>query len=247
MRAFLIHEGTLYLAEGVGPFRHQTAVTRLIRGIWRTRPDRALSLLRCRIFTDAPLTPACEGMIKVAGKRYEVVSGAEWTTRVSDFGGPKIQLGEIPAEPGRHEFAPEPGNPIRTLTRLRDRAGGRPAVSALLVDPSGKSLLGAWSGTDEDKTAHAEVNLVQAWFDHHPAPVPRGSTLHVSLRPCAMCAGQILALAGEPGALRVVFHEEDPGPASKNSCLVPGSDLWFKAGSPDWQAIPAESAEFQEE
>ena len=242
-RAFLIHEDTLYFAEGAGPFRSQTAVTRLIRGIWRTRPDRALSLLRCRIFTDAPLTPACEGMIKVAGKRFEMISAAEWTSRISDFGGTKIKLESIPTETDRHEFNLESGSPIRTLNRLRDRAGGRPAVSALLVDASGKSLLGAWSRTDEDKTAHAEVNLVQAWFHHHPTPAPRGSTLHVSLRPCAMCAGQLLALAEEPGALRVVFHEEDPGPASKNSCLVPGSDLWKKAGSPDWRAWPADSQE----
>jgi len=236
MRAFLAHQGVLYHSTNEDGAPHRTAVSNLIRGIWRVDPDRALGLLRNRIFTDHPLTPVCEGMIKVAGKRFQSLTPAEWESRFSGFEGAHRLLGPSHVGVNDHAFDPAPALPADLLAQFRSMARGIPAVSALLLDPDGHPLLGSWSRTSEDRTAHAEVNLVAAWFQRHRGPAPRGSTLHVSLRPCAMCAAQILALSPEPGSLRVVFHEEDPGPASKNSCLVPGTDLWLKAGSPAWRA-----------
>jgi tRNA(Arg) A34 adenosine deaminase TadA len=179
-------------------------------------------------------------MIKVAAKRFEVVSPDEWNSRFNSFTGPRNPVSPpststLPS----HTREPLSGAIEARLADLKLRSDGFPRVSAALLDPEGKVLLASWSMTASDRTAHAEVNLVEAWYSLNSEPVPAGSTLHVSLRPCAMCAAQILALAGVPSGLRVVFHEEDPGPASKNSCLVPGSDLWKKAGSPDWRAWPA--------
>ncbi len=243
MRAYLVHQGVLYHSECDGQASHRTAVTRLIRGIWYEHPGQALNLLRNRIFTDSPLSPVCEGMIKVAAKRFAVLSPHEWDERFGGFEGGVKPLTPFVAGAEGHTFDPGPGSPNELLAHLRLKSAGVPAVSAVLLDPRGRALLGSWNLTSVDRTAHAEVNLVEAWFAKHREPVPRGSTLHVSLRPCAMCAAQILALAGNPKALRVVFHQEDPGPASKNSCLVPGTDLWMKAGSPGWQAWFADSQE----
>ncbi len=243
MRAYLVHQGVLYHSEYDGRASHRTAVTRLIRGIWKEHPGQALSLLRNRIFTDSPLSPVCEGMIKVAAKRFEVLSPKDWDERFSGFEGSVKPLAHsVPGAEG-HTFDVGPASTSDLLAHLRLRSAGVPAVSAVLLDPRGRALLGSWNLTSEDRTAHAEVNLVEAWFAKHQTTVPCGSTLHVILRPCAMCAAQILALAGNPKALRVVFHQEDPGPASKNSCLVPGTDLWMKAGSPGWQAWLADSQE----
>jgi len=241
MRAALVHQGVLYLSECAPRSPHRSAVTILVRGIWREYPDQARSLLRNRIFTDGPLSPACEGMIKVAAKRFEVLSPIEWEARFAGFHGTVQTLTALVPDTEGHTFAPK-DLPIRELlAQLRHQAEGYPAVTAALVDPEGRVLIGSWNRTARDRSAHAEVNLVEAWFGQHNGPPPQGSTLHVSLRPCAMCAAQILALAGDPGALRVVFYEDDPGPASKNSCLVPGTDLWHKAGSPAWQAWLADS------
>ena len=243
MRAFLVHQGILYHSGSDGSHPHRTAVTELIRGIWRLFPGQALSLLRNRIFVDRPLSPLCEGMIKVAAKRFEVVSPEEWDSRSGTFTGKRhlITLPEILAHAHTHETRPGTIEPL--LAEFKLKSDGFPRVSAALLDPEGRLLLVSWSMTATDRTAHAEVNLVDAWFRSRREPPPRGSTLHISLRPCAMCAAQILALAGDPSGIRVVFHEEDPGPASKNSCLVPGSDLWKKAGSPAWRATPAVSQE----
>jgi tRNA(Arg) A34 adenosine deaminase TadA len=243
MRAFLVHQGWLYHSESDGNGPHRTAVTTLIRGIWKAFPTQALTLLRNRIFTDTPLSPLCEGMIKVAAKRFEVLTPSEWEKRFGDFTGIRQQMESSGPDPeaqlSRSDHLPLP----ELLDHLKSRSEGTPLVSAVLLDPLGHFMLGSWARTARDRTAHAEVNLVDAWFSTRNERPPRGSTLHVSLRPCAMCAAQILALAGDPSGIHVVFHEEDPGPASKNSCLVPGSDLWRKAGSPDWRAWPADDQE----
>jgi tRNA(Arg) A34 adenosine deaminase TadA len=202
-------------------------------------PGQALSLLRNRIFVDRPLSPVCEGMIKVAAKRFEVVGPEEWDSRFTSFTGDRNPVTPPTTSTLTHTREPPSGAVEELLADLKLKSDGFPRVSSVLLDPEGKVLLASWSMTASDRTAHAEVNLVEAWFTLHSQSVPSGSSLHVSLRPCAMCAAQILALTGIPSGLRVVFHEEDPGPASKNSCLVPGSDLWKKAGSPDWQAWPA--------
>lgn len=218
-------------------------MTDLVRGIWCLFPGQALSLLRNRIYVDCPLSPVCEGMIKVAAKRFAVVNPDEWNSRFTSFTGARNLVSPPTLSTLTHTREPPSGAIKEVLADLKLRSEGFPRVSAALLDPDGRVLLASWSRTASDRTAHAEVNLVEAWFTLHSQSVPAGSSLHVSLRPCAMCAAQILALAGTPSGLRIVFHEEDPGPASKNSCLVPGSDLWKKAGSPDWRSWPADSQE----
>jgi tRNA(Arg) A34 adenosine deaminase TadA len=176
-------------------------------------------------------------MIKVAAKRSTVLSQDELRNRLGTHPGAILP---VPSPtPGRFTTRELPSAiPTALLESLKSLSKSPKPVSAVLLSPDGMPLLGAWSANEIDRTAHAELNLVRAWFAEHRAPAPAGSTLQVSLRPCAMCAAQILALSGEPGRVRVVFHEEDPGPLSKNSCLVPGSDLWHRAGKPDWEARP---------
>jgi tRNA(Arg) A34 adenosine deaminase TadA len=176
-------------------------------------------------------------MVKVAAKRSTVLSPGELKKRLLAHAGAILPV-PLPA-PGSfttREFRST--NPTVLLEALKLRSKSPKPVSAVLLGPDGVPLIGAWSANEIDRTAHAELNLVQAWFAGHPTAAPAGSTLQVSLRPCAMCAAQLLALSGEPGRIRIVFHEEDPGPFSKNSCLVPGSDLWHRAGKPEWEARP---------
>jgi tRNA(Arg) A34 adenosine deaminase TadA len=244
LNAFLIADESLFYAEAPALNRPGvSAVTQLIRGLWARDPRRALARLRGRIHVNHPLSPVCEGMIKVAAKRSVVLDESDWKREFDRFEGPRLRVNpseETPAHLGTQAYSsPLPPREIPALLgELKARAPGPKPVAALLLGPDGRVLLGTWNGLDSDRTAHAELLLVAAWTSTHLGPPPAGSTVHVSLRPCAMCAAQILALAGRPERLRVVFHEEDPGPASKNSCLVPGSDLWRKAGAPAWGAQP---------
>jgi hypothetical protein len=68
--AFLVHAGVCYVpgpGQNFGP--GQTAVTRLVEGVCAQFPNQSRAILRERIFSKRPLTPACEGMIKVVAKR----------------------------------------------------------------------------------------------------------------------------------------------------------------------------------
>ena len=86
-------------------------------------------------------------------------------------------------------------------------AEGEIPVGALLVDAQGR-VLGSGRNSrilDSDPTAHAEVNAIRAAAAALGDRVLDGCTLVVTLEPCAMCAGAILA-ARVP---RVVFGAWD--------------------------------------
>ena len=233
-RAFLVHQGVAYFATAREPW--QTPVTSLIQGIWILHPDSALRILRERIYTDFILDPRSEGMIKVAAKRHELLPPEDFQARLYAIEDRRKILSPAPGgfdfpEILIQELSP-PSTIQETLHLMKTRVSGGLPVSAILLGPDGRILSGAISTSRGNKTGHAELNLVQSWWKNTGEVFPEGSRLHVSLRPCAMCAAQILSASPPSGPIEVIFHEEDPGPASKNSCLFEGSDLWKKAGSP---------------
>jgi len=89
----------------------------------------------------------------------------------------------------------------------RAAAEGEIPVGAILVDASGR-VLGAGRNSrmlDRDPTSHAEVNAIREAAAERGERVLDGCTLVVTLEPCVMCAGAILA-ARVP---RVVFGAWD--------------------------------------
>lgn len=85
---------------------------------------------------------------------------------------------------------------------------GEVPVGAVLVSAEGEVL--AQSGNriveKKDPTAHAEMEVIRASAQLLANERLTGTTLYVSLEPCAMCAGAI-AMAR---IARVVFAAEDP-------------------------------------
>ncbi len=80
------------------------------------------------------------------------------------------------------------------LARAAAEAGEVP-VGAVLADADGQ-LIGEGANAREataDPTAHAEVLALRAGTRHTGAWRVPGSTLVVTLEPCAMCAGAIVA------------------------------------------------------
>lgn len=73
------------------------------------------------------------------------------------------------------------------------RANGNHPFGALLTDAEGTMLLQAENSvvTDQDCTAHAELNLVRLASHTLPTATLASCTLFTSTEPCPMCAGAI--------------------------------------------------------
>lgn len=78
------------------------------------------------------------------------------------------------------------------VARLAREHGNHP-FGALLIDPYGKLLLSAENTvvTDQDCTAHAELNLVRKASRLYDRDYLADCTLYASTEPCPMCAGAI--------------------------------------------------------
>lgn len=95
------------------------------------------------------------------------------------------------------------------LAEAQEAAGrGEVPVGAVLLSAEGEVL--AQSGNriveKKDPTAHAEIEVIRAAAALLNNERLTGTTLYVSLEPCAMCVGAI-AMAR---VARVVFAAEDP-------------------------------------
>jgi tRNA(Arg) A34 adenosine deaminase TadA len=98
----------------------------------------------------------------------------------------------------------------RALTEARAASErGEVPVGAVLVGPDPGEMLAA-SGNriveTKDPTAHAEILVIRAAAEILGNERLIGSTLYVTLEPCAMCAGAI-AMAR---VARLVYAAEDP-------------------------------------
>ncbi len=81
---------------------------------------------------------------------------------------------------------------FREAERARER--GNHAFGALLVDADGEPVLAAQNSvvTDDDVTAHAEMNLLRAASRKFQPDQLKTFTLYASGEPCPMCAGAIV-------------------------------------------------------
>jgi hypothetical protein len=164
-----------FLARCAGSSSSESAVTRLIQGIYGLEPRQARRILRRRILATAACpTEMCWGMVRVAAKRLS----------------PGIELAEHPLGPGQRliEFAETsaaaspwgtaselaPGlaglEPMALARELAASVGARETrslsdrkIAAVLVSAQGERLGWAVHSGAADKTRHAEVNLVQSY------------------------------------------------------------------------------------
>jgi tRNA(adenine34) deaminase len=118
---------------------------------------------------------------------------------------------------------------------------GEVPVGAVLVDQAGRVLGEGMNRviTDADPTAHAEIVALRAAatvVGNYRLP---GTTLYVTLEPCAMCAGALV----HARVARVVFAARDPRagaggsvlqvldhPALNHRCIVEQGPLGDEAG-----------------
>lgn len=100
--------------------------------------------------------------------------------------------------------------------REAERAGEVPVGAVLVLD--GREIARGSNRTlrDCDPTAHAEVVVLRAAArvqKNHRLP---GSTLYVTIEPCAMCAGAIV----QARVARLVYGADDPKGGAVRTCFA---------------------------
>jgi tRNA(adenine34) deaminase len=99
--------------------------------------------------------------------------------------------------------------------RLAEAHGDVPIGAAILLDGEPLALAGNERELRRDPTAHAEILAIRAAAEALGGWRLPGTTLYVTLEPCAMCAGAIV-LARIP---TVVFGTPDPKAGAAGSVL----------------------------
>lgn len=222
-KAWILHEDQVLYSEYIRqPHEPHSAVSILIQGIFDHFPSSARSLLRQRIFYDEPLSPADQAMIKVCGKRASPGTWKEDKPRT--FVQKKIyEQGSLP----------QGMNPREWISELEQRCqqGVKKSISdrkvgAILLSKSGELLAYGHNSNGLNKSRHAEINMLQNWWALHHTPVPEGSQIHVSLKPCRMCSAWIHSCAQDPLQIEVHYRDKDLGPWSLNTLLEMQTRQW---------------------
>jgi len=212
----------------------ESAITRLIQGIYEREPESARRILRLRIHATASQpTEMCLGMVRVAAKRlksgvlpseYALEPGCE----LIEIRGEELGTGDLGAE-GDDSLESLRGKAIAAPMELARSlaAGVRPAqarylsnrpIAAVLVSSDGRLLGWAVNSSSRNKTQHAEVKLIQGYV-RKSGPLPVGSKIYTTLKSCKMCAGMIWNAALDPRSLQVFFDQDDPGPKARKTVL----------------------------
>ena len=246
--AFIAFDKKIYVPVIPSDFpRAHTPVTALIEGIAAQFPEEARIILRERICVKAPLTFRCEGMIKVAAKRASILDEDGFSDRfleaeieseviqVTPEKTPPFQI-DAPKNFETLEEAYAFAIKLKNQSKTRDTPSESDRnVGALLLNEKNEVLAYAWNTNGSNRTQHAELNLVRTYQNTGSAKIPANSTLIVTLKPCAMCAAQIVAMAESISTLKIIYLEDDLGPKAQNSLLIVNSEIWKKSGEPKVQ------------
>jgi tRNA(Arg) A34 adenosine deaminase TadA len=225
--AFVAHNEFLYCTycpRGfVGP---SSAVIKLIQSLFDQRQDQSFFILRNRIFTTAPLSEQCRGMVKIVAKRVrgEVLAkdhGVELAQQTvvleGDDSFAKLDLLSLENQrPLQTVLALQKDSPlawVRSLAEMNPRGQTLHDydrdIASLLVSETGLLLGYGINCNSKNKTLHAEVNMVQRFHRETGHKIPFGARIYTTRKPCKMCAGMIYDASEEPTSLQIYFAEDD--------------------------------------
>ncbi|MBM3382774.1 MAG: hypothetical protein FJY29_10075 [Betaproteobacteria bacterium] len=212
-RAWLEWNGTIYWCTYTRqPFEPRTAVTCLVEGIWKSHPGLAHFILRSRIFIDYEPTALCRGAVIVCAKRITRLAQApEDAVSRMKAADRAVQVGK--EHSNRLSPSLTPSSESAALYQ-RDRS-----IEAWLIDSKGRLLGCASNSSGRNRLQHAEMNLLQAWWQRERRPLPVDARLVTTLEPCPMCAGAIWECLEHRERFRVQFVEPDLGTAVRRSVL----------------------------
>ena len=224
--AWLEHNRQIYWAAAPNGIVPETAVSRLVQGIYELYPQQARAMVRNRIYLAGEKTPFCDGVIRVAAKRItegqqypEALLGEELPSllpqRTPDFSAPTLSLTNAFALCNQLEAQ------IPKSTSERYKAD-RP-VAALVLDRDGRLLGQAINSGSQNRTRHAELEAIRDAWARTGRRIPAGATLISTLKPCRMCAGLAWWFCEDPSQLRVIYRDFDPGTNGRATVLDTGT------------------------
>lgn len=222
-------DGETVFALCSAPDPVSTPVLSLVQAIWERSPAVAHALLRRRILTTSVPDPLDDAVVQLAAKRLSHVSALP-TEESFDTSFALEDLSSFAVlardkclasvfDPGM-SLLQDPSDLERFLPHVIEEMPlahrDRPLVAALL-GPEGRVWLAARNTAGRNRTQHAELNLVQAWWMISGERLPRDCRIVCSLRPCRMCAAMIVRAA--QGPVEVGYLRDDPGRLAQGTVL----------------------------
>lgn len=205
----------------------------LLQQIFETKKDHSFFILRKAIVTNYEPGVNEKGMVKVVAKRIQQglghpikseedfdLSALNWQRHQPR---PLASLSELHHQPLNFSDT-DPKVVLQQLVQMVPRGQvlhdyDRP-IAAVLVNSEGLVIEFGVNSNHINKTLHAEVNLLQRYFEKHHCQLPLGSKIFVTHKPCKMCAGMIWeALQNRQSEPKIFFLEEVLGALSQNTVL----------------------------
>jgi hypothetical protein len=239
--ALAVHDGVAYFSRAQpAPHEPESALVKLVQGVYDTKPESALHILRHRIFLNYEPGELCRGMLKVAARRLSAPleardHGLALRLEHRELGGlaePSIrsqdeQLVDFPLSLWTESAPPRTDEDFLKLamllaTTVERQAGAKlialdRAIAALLVAPDGSLLSWGVNRITRNRTLHAELNAAQRFWRAQRRPLPPGTRVYSTLKACKMCAGMLWHLASDPRTLHVRYLEFDSGPNARET------------------------------
>lgn len=220
--AFVQHERKIYSARfPKGVVAPSSAVVKLLQNIFEQNLDLSFFILRNKIFTTAAFSDQDYGIVKVLAKKIEfsvpissietLARENEWVSVADDdevIFSTRFRDRSFEDDPDFFNSYESVENQLVRLTLKQERGEilhdhNRP-IAATLIDPQGKACLWALNSNSRNKSLHAEVNLLQKFYQREKRKIPSGYSIVVTHKPCKMCAGMIFDFC--EGPLRTKVH-----------------------------------------
>jgi tRNA(Arg) A34 adenosine deaminase TadA len=248
--AFLMEGSNVYFAknEEMNAYAPQSPVVNLIQGIYSNYGNTARQIIRNRIYSTIERPSVmCLGMTKVAAKRLTAgIRPIDHQLRLDlTFINVTRRGQKVVQQDSLSNYLHQHGIP-NSLSRLKSHEdfmtlvlqiasliprnpiryqSDRPIACVLVApDPTSheeKVLSWGISKNASDKTLHAEICMIQDFFQCTGKPLPRHSRIYTSLKPCRMCASMIWHCTEDRRTLQVYYAENDPGRFGKSTILSP--------------------------
>lgn len=225
--AFVEHQGKVYYSYHLlSTEAPSSAVVKLLQGLFEYFVDHSFFILRNRIYTTGSISEMCLGMVKVVAKRISDNVLPMNTSLELNFEFIEIDFqNEVFTKISKPIFSTDSSwiekswqyaelNPQGDVLHDNDRK-----IAALLVDKSGDILAAGLNSNSKNKTLHAEVNLVQTYFQRTGQKIPEGAKIYSTHKPCKMCAGMIYQWSVERNTPFVFYDIEENGRLSSHTVL----------------------------
>ncbi|WP_413582798.1 Bd3614 family nucleic acid deaminase [Bdellovibrio sp. HCB288] len=222
-----------------------SAVVKLLQGLFDRHIDHSFFILRQRIYTTAPITEMCRGMVKVVAKRItdlilpEADPDFSETLEFHEIDSSERTLSSVNQLSQQNQIslvdlcATLPGNTLNTDAKRLESAfklsqivpRGKVlhdfdrGIAAILISAQGEILSFGINSNSKNKTLHAEVNMVQRYFRETGRKLPAGSVVYSTHKPCKMCAGMIYNWSESTEQLKVIYGIEESGGMSNHTVL----------------------------